>query len=236
MRRIGLLFLPLLLSACAYSPHTDDVALQTITPTGASRLLIGQFDNAAQFASAPPEMKRAPAAGYPYDWMDAQYATFARVTAPEIGADVVYVEWRRADGTISRQRLWSFRTDAGGGVRMDYFSFRTPQAFADKSREANAFTALTAADLIGYGPACALYVDTRAPHGGWQGQIDAAQCQITGAASGRRMGLEVRLEVLPEEVRYQEAGILPDGAYAFKVPGGGAYIMARRTPMSRPVP
>lgn len=224
-----ILSLVVALSACASaqtSPSPQSRAI--VSPALASAALIGRFDNVAQFAAAPDALKRAPAAGFPYEWLDEQHAAFTRVTAPAIGADVLYVEWKRADGSISRQRIWSFRRDDQGRMRMDYFSFRSPESYAGKGDTRDAFAALTPADLIGYGPDCALIITPGAQVGRWDGQISEDICQITGAASGRRMGLRVRLEVNADGLTYAEAGLLADGSYAFKVPGGPPYAMQRR--------
>jgi hypothetical protein len=215
-----------LIAACA----TQSIDAQELTPRAAAQMLIGAYDNQDQFTAAPDSLKRPPAPGYPYDWIDVQHGVFQSVSAPEIGDNTLYVEWRRGDGSISRQRLWSFRQDENGHVRMEYFSFRTPDSFVAKRGDDPVFAALRADDMISYGPACALHVTSRSPDQGWLGVIDEASCEITGTTSGRRMGLRVRLAVGPDGLSYEEAGILPDGAYAFKVPGGVPYKMKRRTP------
>jgi hypothetical protein len=210
----------LLMSACASAPKDANL-------DGFLRALEGRFDNSAQFASAPEAMKKPPVAGGDYEWIDQQHGIFARVTAPQIGPHVLYVEWRKAtaSGEISRQRIWSFRTDETGQVRMDYFAFKSPAAFAGKASAPAAFAALTPGELIGYGPACALRVTDRG-RGAFDARIDREECQIT-SQSGRTMALEVRLTAMPTGILYEEAGILPDGAYAFKVPNGAPYDLRR---------
>lgn len=190
--------------------------------------LAGVYDNSAQFNAAPAALKREPAAGFPYEWLDQQYGVFERIDAPSLGAHVLYLEWRKdgPEGAITRQRLWAFRSDETGAARMDFYGFKTPQDFAGKANVAGAFASLTPADLIGYGPACALYLTPRGA-GAWDGRIEPHQCEIT-TQSGRKMGLDVRVTIMPTGVLYKEAGILEDESFAFKVPGGPPYEFRRR--------
>ena len=224
----------LVLAACATPAGEDD-------HTGATApdidlvldQLTGGFDNSAQYEAAPDALKRPPAPGHPYDWLDLQSADFFTVEAPQIGEHVVYLEWRSggAGGEISRQRIWSFLADESGrATGMDFFTFRTPERFAGRGDEAGAFTALTSDDLIGYPEGCTL--QARRPAGlGWVFEVNAEDCRIT-ARSGRVMGIQARIDLItgPGErlITYAEAGVLEDGAYAFKVPGGPAYRFAPR--------
>lgn len=213
------LFAALLLAACATTrPETEDLSAYPAA-------LVGTYDNSAQFAAAPEDMKRAPVADDSYDWIDLQRATFTTVNAPGIGPHVVYLEWRNADGAISRQRLWSFRK-AADGVRMDFYTLLEPAKFAGQPADSAVFGALTAADVKGYGPACGLMVSS-AGRGAWNAQITPEECSIV-AASGREMGIDARVTVMPTGVLYQEAGRLPEGGYAFRVPGGQPYDFRRR--------
>jgi hypothetical protein len=206
--------------ACASAPRVD--------LGGYVSALEGAYDNSAQYAGAPADLKRDPAAGFPYEWLDQQYGVFKRVEAPALGQHVMYVEWRKGgpEGAISRQRIWFFRVDESGAPRMDYFAFHKPEAFAGKADLAGAFAQLTVQDLKGYGPACALHLTPRG-RGAWNGRIEPHECQIT-ANSGRQMGLDVRLTIMPTGVLYSEAGVLPDESFAFKVPGGPPYDLRRR--------
>jgi hypothetical protein len=208
-----------LLAACASTPGAParpDLARL-------SGGLVGAWDTARQYEQAPAALKRPPVAGDAYAWLDRQFATFARVDAPVIGAHVIYLEWRGGgpDGAISRQRIWSFRTDETGKVRMDFFTFKDPAPFAGKAAIAGAFATLKPEDLIGYGAACGLFVDATGPDT-FDAKIDESQCQIT-ARSGRKMGIEARVTLMTTGLLYNEAGILADGGYAFKVPGGPPY-------------
>ncbi len=172
---------------------------------------------------------RTPLAGGGTAWVDAKDAVFARVDAPLVGDEVIYLEWRGADGAVSRQRLWSFRADASGRTVMDFFTFRDPAPFVGAAGRPGAFAALTPQDLVGYGEACALPVV--AVVGGWRASIPAT-CTIT-ARSGRVMRLQAEIERLAERrhndrLRYRESGVLEDGAFAFEVPGGGLWYEFRR--------
>ena len=190
-----------------------------------SNALVGTWSNARQWEQAPEALRRPPAVGHPYDWVDYQAAAFYRVEAPQIGAHVLYLEWRGEDEEISRQRIWSFRRDASGAVRMDFFTLRAPEALAGRGSEPNAFATLTPADLIGYGDACALRVRGLGVGGAFLADIPDT-CRIT-ARSGRTMALTAQVHLDNGALAYQEAGVLEDGAFAFKVPGGPPYLFAR---------
>lgn len=190
--------------------------------------LQGAWSNADQYAAAPDALKRAPAAGHPYDWLDQQYAQFHRVDAPAVGGHVMYLEWRAgdADGEISRQRIWAFRqTEDGALSGMDFYTFKDPAPFAGLGDTEGAFATLGPDDLIGYPDGCTLSAGAQ-PRTGLVLHVTAQDCVIT-ARSGREMGIEARIEIGPDRLAYQEAGIMADGAYVFRVPGGPAYEFRR---------
>jgi hypothetical protein len=202
------------------------VAGAPVSAGDAARLadrIAGTYDNAAQFAAAPPAVKIAPSIGGV--WLDRQTARFMRVAAPLIGRDVLYLEWRSGgpDGPISRQRIWALR-DTPDGVRMDYFTIAAPERFAGKADAAAAFAALRPDELTGYGDACAVRF---APAGdGWTGRVSPADCTIT-ARSGRRMSLDVTIRLAPGALSYVEKGVLETGAAAFEVPSWQPYDFRR---------
>lgn len=215
----------LCLSACA-----SVGGLQPRTPAEA---LIGTWNNQAQIKAAPAELLRPPAAGNPYPWVDAQSAHFFDVKAPKIAEpkdQAIYLVWRSGDATgpISRQRLWVFRPQEGGRMVMDFYAFKTPEAFANAQPGTAAFQNVTLDDLTAYGPACSLPVIKTAT--GWTASIPAS-CSIT-ARSGRKMTLSAVLTLDGERFSYQEHGLLESGAYAFKVPGGPAYQFTKKGPAS----
>lgn len=210
--RLSVLPLLLGLAACATTPAGDDLAAYPA-------LLAGAYDNSAQYAAAPADLKH-PAAGPADEWIDRQTATIAPVNAPALGPHVALVEWRGDSGAVSRQRLWAFRKEAGA-VRLDIYAFaRAPDG-------AGAISGLTMADLQGQGPACGLHVSPRGP-GAWDAQIAPEECQ-TAAPDGQTIGLSVRITVMPTGILYEEAGMRADGSYAYRIPGGIPYEF-RRTP------
>ena len=189
-------------------------------------LLAGDWDNGAQFAAAPAALKVPPSVQG--EWLDVQHARFARIDAPALGTQVLYLEWRSGgpDGAISRQRIWSFRTDAEGRVRMDFYAFVDGKPWAGRAAEPGAFVALNSTDLRGYGEACALRF-TALPAGGASGDITAAECTLT-AASGRRMGIDAAVVLNADgSLSYRESGRLEDGRWAFRVPPTEPYRFVR---------
>ncbi len=211
----------------------DGAIVELFSPVDADRAaavarsLIGQFDNSAQFEAAPEALKVAPSVEG--EWLDLQHALFAPVEAPAIGDHVLYLEWHSGsvDGPISRQRIWSFREDETGTVRMDFFAFVDGTAWAGRAEEPGAFLDLGPDALRGYGPECALYFAPQAD-GGWRGAISAEQCSLV-AASGRRMGINAVVEITADgTISYQESGRLESGQYAFRVPPTQPYRFERR--------
>jgi hypothetical protein len=207
------------LAGCAGAPAPD--------PAGTLlAALAGTWSNQRQFDAAPAALKVKPSVDG--EWLDHQHAVFAAVDAPAFGPRVLYLEWRSGGpaGPLSRQRLWVFRTDADGALRMDFHALGDGAPWVGKATEPGAFRALAAQALRSYAPDCALRF-ARTPAGGWRGEVTAAQCSLT-AASGRRMGIDAVVELTPEgQLLYRESGVLPDGRYAFRVPPGQAYRFER---------
>jgi hypothetical protein len=207
-------------------------ACATSTPNARSphNLLLGTWDNSAQFASAPETLKRAPVAGGAYEWIDTQHASFFAVDTPLVAgkdAKAIYLVWRSGGptGPISRQRLWVFRTLPTGQIVMDFYAFKTPAPFENATGPNDAFKALRPEDLTAYGPQCGLPIIPTPT--GWQAAIPNT-CSIT-ARSGRAMVLSATIVASKDTLTYTEQGTLSSGALAFKVPGGPAYAFVRRT-------
>lgn len=224
-----ILFGAALLASCAQlkaERHLSTVQTSSELMRGINAFLPGNFSNAAQFAAADLGLKKPPAAGFPYAWLDSQSAHFFRIEAPLIGKNVFYLEWRSigATGPISRQRIWSFR-ETGGELRMDFFTFKVPKPFEGAGGVRNKFQALRLEDLIGYGPACGLLVRASV-QAGLLAKTTPAECSLV-ARSGRTMGIDAEVTFSRHAITYREAGILEDGSFAFKVPGGPPYRFIR---------
>lgn len=223
MRRIAAVTAAaLVLVACARAPvgPGPDPAGQVVAA------LAGAWDNAAQYAAAADALKVPPSVDG--DWLDLQHAAFFRVDAPRIGPAVLYLEWRRGGpaGEVSRQRIWSFRTDADGALRMDFFAFVDGAPFVGRGAEPGAFAALDRGALRGYDAACALRFSIGAD-GAFAGRIGADECSLV-AASGRRMGIDATVSLAADgTLSYRESGRLEDGHYAFRVPPGQPYRFRR---------
>lgn len=220
LRKSALIALPIvaLLGCAASSPN----------PRQPLSLLTGQWDNSAQMADAPETLKRPPVAGGAYEWIDFQHARFFPVDVPALtgdGSKALYIVWRSngPDGPVSRQRLWVFRTNAGGQVHMDFYAFKNPQPFEALTQDDGAFKAITLDDLTAYGPQCSLPVIMQ--ERGWSASIPNT-CAIT-ARSGRKMVLSAQIDVNGDALTYTEQGTLESGAVAFKVPGGPPYQFER---------
>jgi hypothetical protein len=223
-RAVQAVLAAMMLGSIAGTTHASGAA----SPAQLITELEGDWSNAAQYAAADPGLKVEPSVEG--EWLDLQHASFRRVDAPAIGEHVLYLEWRRGGptGAISRQRLWSFRSDADGRVRMDFFAFLDGAPFAGLSSEPGVFKGVEHSALRGYSPECALSFET-APDGGWLGRVTAEQCRIV-AASGRGMGIDARVQLSADGVlSYRESGRLDDGRYAFRVPPTMPYRFERRT-------
>jgi hypothetical protein len=208
------MMLALALSGCAIQTSSVPVA-NDLRPPAVVREAAGVFDNGAQYDAAPAVLKREPAAGHPYDWLDRQHATFRWVDAPLLGPHVLFLEWRRggADGAISRQRLWVF-AQRDGVWSMDFFTLPDAGTPA-RPRLDDDFRALRPEQLVGYGSACTLPAE---PAGAAVVFSIPAGCSIV-SRSGRRMQLEATVRFEADRIRYREQGVLEGGAIAFLVPG-----------------
>jgi hypothetical protein len=214
------------LAGCASSAPTPPPHHSVLWPVAQ---LAGEWTNTRQMSAAPDDLKRPPAAGALYPWLDQQQAVFFAVDAPamtQLGSQAMYLVWRSSDetGPISRQRLWIFRSKSDGTLVMDFYAFKNPQAFAAAAPGTVAFAHLKAEDLVSYGDACSLPVQQLAR--GWQASIPDT-CLIT-ARSGRKMRLSATIVLEGDRLAYQEQGTLETGDIAFKVPGGPAYVFDRK--------
>lgn len=215
--RLLLPALLLALAGCATTPSGGDLGAYPAA-------LVGAYDNAAQFAGAPADFKRPPIPNDAYDWLDAQTVTFRTVSAPALGPNVVYVEWRAAAGDFGRQELWSFRMDSAG-VKLDIHTLGAAAAQRAVGADAATFATITPADMNAGDPACALQVSS-AGRGAWNAQTDPDKCHVVLAAGP--VAIDTRVTVMPTGVLYQTSGRLPDGAYVFRTPGGPPYDLRRR--------
>lgn len=227
VQQAGLLLFPAvasLLAACAVGPRVGPSPEAALPPLVAG--VAGAYDTRRQFELAPQALRREPAAGHPYDWLDRQHAVFRWVHAPSLGEHVLLLEWRRGgpDGPISRQRLWVFERRQGEW-RMDFYTLPDEPGATPRSRLDDSFTSLRREELTGYGGACALIATPvrRAV----QFSIPPS-CSIV-ARSGRRMQLRAVVRFGEGELRYREQGVLEDGTIAFMVPGqvGLDYVFER---------
>jgi hypothetical protein len=220
-----------MLAGCA-TPREDVKRPPTDPVAWSVERLVGSYDNFFQYSEAPDALKVPPSVGG--RWLDRKHAVFRSVKVPALGPNVVYLEWRSdgPTGPISRQRLWQFRLDEAGQPRMDFYTIRKPERLAGAAGTPEAFQSLTRDDLVGYPAACAARV-TPTPQG-WTARILPAECSIV-AGSGRTMALDVTIRVEAATVSYQEAGLLPDGAAAFRVPPERPYLFARSGPAPFPL-
>lgn len=227
--RVGMILAGSMLAAEAIAASSGATSAEEIVAA-----LAGEWSNAAQYRSAPDALKVEPSVDG--EWIDHQHAVFQPVTVPRLGQHVLYLEWRRGgpDGAISRQRLWSFRADADGAVRMDFHAFVDGAPFAGRGGEAGAFAEVTPESLRSYAPECALRFSRSGD--GWIGRVTAEECRIV-AASGRAMGIDATVELGSDGVlSYREAGRLDDGRYAFRVPPTMPYRFERISSAAAPAP
>lgn len=189
-----------------------------------SALLAGRYDNRAQVDALPDTVSREPARRG--DWVDLQAAEFHRVTGTPLAGDVVYLQWHRADGTVSRQRLWAFRTLDDNTVAMDFYSFREPGAWVDLQTDTARQAELGPDDLVSYPDGCTLAF--RPVPGGWAGALNPQTCSIVAQRSGRDMALESWVVITGDALWYRERGEYANGDTAFEVPGTGHYVFQRR--------
>lgn len=188
--------------------------------------LTGTFDNQAQYDTADLALKMPPSVSGAC--LDRQRAVIKRVSAPQIGRTVLYLEWRGGgpDGPISRQRIWALDEAPGGAATMRFYTIKQPAALVG-GNDKIAFARLGPADLVGYPDSCAVRFQPTAAD--WRGRIDPKDCRIV-AQSGRGMRLDVTITARHDGFDYQEAGILDDGKRAFAVPPTMPYRFARLPP------
>lgn len=107
---------------------------------------------------------------------------------------------------------------------MDFYSFKNPDLYKDAHLHPERLKDLTLDDLVAYPEGCTL--QWRYEKGVFYGLLDPKTCHII-ARSGRNMALEAVITVSRKGFSYRESGQLPDGNFAFKVPGWSAYAFKR---------
>ena len=187
-------------------------------------LLEGQFSNADQTAELPADVARVPTRRAA--WVDLQAAEFRRLRETGLDGEVMYLQWRDAEGVISRQRLWVFEEAGTGTFQMTLYAFRDPDQWADLHQDAARQRALSADDLVAYPEGCRLTFQA-IPGPGWAGALDPRTCQVVTQQSQRAMSLQAWVVVTPGTVWYRESGSLASGETVFRVPGVGQYEFRR---------
>lgn len=184
-------------------------------------MLVGSYDNAAQYQTADDGLKITPKIGDKRAWIDQQYARFKVVDIPSVPGTVVALEWRKGgpDGEMSRQRFWAFQLK-GPNALMHFYGFKSDVDMADEA----ALSAITQDELIVYGDACALPVVKI--EDGYQLSIPET-CRIV-TQSGRDMILSSTITIRRDTLTYEESGRLPDGTQIFEVPGKMAYVFQKQ--------
>jgi hypothetical protein len=193
-------------------------------PSSPIAMLEGRFSNADQMAALPADVSRKPASGGA--WLDFQAAEFRRLKESGLDGEVVYLQWRDAEGAISRQRLWVFEEAGPGVFEMAFYAFRDPDQWADLHQDAARQRALSIDDLIVYPEGCRLRFQD-IPGEGWAGALDPRTCQVVSQQTQRAMSLQAWIVLTPGELWYREAGSLGSGEPVFRVPGVGQYEFCR---------
>ena len=188
--------------------------------------LAGEFDNFAQVAALPAEVSREPRPGEP--WVDRQFARFVPFPAAEIGEHVYYLEWRAGGpaGRISRQRVWAFLSARNGVTPMRFYTLERGEDWAAAAGDPALLAALSAETLLPYPAGCEVLFRP-VGDGRFAGEIPAGECGIVARQSGRRMEIRARIGLAGDRLEYDEAGLLPDGRAAFRVPEGYRYEFRR---------
>jgi len=202
--------LSLLVVASAAATEADD---------GPAALLAGDYSNRAQVDALPADFSTEPARTG--EWLNFQAAGFHRLADTTFDGNVIYLQWQSAGGEVSRQRLWVFRPIDAETVEMDFYSFRQPKRWVDMQTDAERRAGLQQADLVAYPEGCTLTF-RRIP-GGWAGALNPETCAVVTQQTRQSMTLEAWVVIADGEVWYRERGQLPDGSFAFVVPGSGLY-------------
>jgi len=187
-------------------------------------MLEGDYTNQVQFDALPAGLSRMPARTGA--WLDYQAAGFHRLNGTVLDGEVIYLQWRGANGEISRQRLCVFRAVDSETVGMDFYALREPDAWVDLHTDARRQAELEPDDLVSYPAGCTLKF-RRIPDG-WAGALNPETCSIVTQQTKKEMSLESWIVITADQIWYRERGQFPDGAFAFVVPGQSHYIFRRQ--------
>lgn len=211
-----------LLALALLSAGVSVAQAQTTPDSDLSTLLAwvaGDFDTTQQAAdrAASPAPERL-------------FAVFAKVHAPALGREVIYLQWAidSPQGRLQRQRIWTFEVDASHNViLMDFFTLRDPDRWRDAHLQPEtALSQISRADVIPYPPACRL--PFRREGEAFVGEIPRGQCRIISQQTRTDMTIHARIVVTRDKLGYDESGVRQDGTIVFKVPSSGSYEFRRR--------
>jgi hypothetical protein len=186
--------------------------------------IAGNFSTTNQRENLPDSVLYNFAPGKP--WLSHLYAKHIPISIPAIGEKVIFLEWREkaTDGIISRQRLWVF-DEVAGKLTMQFYSFKNDSAWKDISNNINRLKTITKDELVAFPEGCALNIDYS--HHKYTAILDSSTCNVITQRTGRSMKLFAQIEISKNGFQYREKGILPDGKYAFIVPGYMQYDFKR---------
>jgi len=222
MRGLYVFLVMLILPASGFAQAPDDRVRLESELAQIATWLEGTYSNTAQTETAANILKVSPPA--PDDAPDLLFAHFKRVTAPQVGNIVFYLQWHKGslDGELQRQRIWRFRPDpARNAVTMDFYTIADPDRWRDLHERPAAALTLSPDDLKGYPPECPLpfrrFITV------YIGEIPDG-CVLPSRTRGGDMDLNARVVIGDGQVWYDEGAIhIPSGDVIFDVPASGAY-------------
>lgn len=159
-------------------------------------------------------------------WLNKLQAFHMPVIIPALGKNIIYLEWRDEKGNISRQRLWHFKQTNTGEIIMDFYAFKADSLFKDISTNPNKLQQITKSDLVSYPEGCTLIFKQEGNK--MIGLLNPATCKVITQRTNRIMQLFALIEITKKGFYYSEYGQLPDGSFAFKVPGFEKYCFEKQ--------
>ncbi len=186
--------------------------------------LTGRFDNAAQIAALPEGVAREPKPGSP--WVAPLSVEAVEAKIPALEGRAIYFEWRKPDGALDRQRIWTFEEGEGGAILMRFYTFKDPRPFEGAAADPIRLAEVTRDLLIAYPTGCELAFARDGD--GFAGRLAPPACRIVTQRTGRTMFIDAEIAATDAGFAYREAGVLEDGTDAFRVPGEGAIVFRRK--------
>ncbi len=186
----------------------------------------GNFNNQKQILQLPDTVNKQYTKEKP--WVNLLYAIHTPLVIPLLGEKCIYVEWREASdtGKISRQRIWVFQQEGTPQISMKFYAFKHEADWKEVSKDLNRLRNIDTSQLVNYPTGCNSTCK-KENNSRYSLLLNPETCSVITQRTKSPMKLYAEIVITNTGFQYQEKGILPNGNFAFVVPGISRYLFEK---------